>query len=422
MKKLTLLLLLFASYVFSNAQTLQTAAPAAAHFSEERLQRIDKLMQQAVDSGWIAGGVALITKDSKIVYDKAFGYADIDSKKQMQPDAIFRIASQTKAITSVAAMLLLEEGKFLLDEPVSKYVPGFANAKVVDKFDEKDSSYTTVPAKREVTIRDLLTHTSGIDYAGIGSPAMRAVYAKAKLAPGFGSDTMQLSNMVNKLATMPLGHQPGEKWTYGLNVDVLGYLVELWSGMHLDKFFEQRIFQPLGMNDTYFYLPENKYSRLVTAYTEDKAHNRIKWVATAGNGVTPDYPKTHGIYFAGGAGLSSTVKDYATFLQMLLNGGTYNGKRLLAKRTVELMTSNQIGDLNVGKDKFGLGFEITTAAGQAQSALSEGTFAWGGFFGTTYWADPKENLIGEIYLQQTPLTHWEVSGKFKTMVYAALND
>jgi CubicO group peptidase (beta-lactamase class C family) len=422
MEKLSCLLLLVVTYLFSTAQTLQTASPSTANFSEERLQRIDKVLQQAVDSGWIAGSVALIARDGKIVYNKAFGYADIDSKLKMQPDNIFRIASQTKAITSVAAMMLYEEGKFLLDDPISKYIPAFANARVLDKFNETDSSFTTVPAKREVTIRDLLTHTSGIDYPLIGSPNMKAIYAKAQLAPAFGSDTMQLANMVSKLGTMPLSHQPGEKWTYGLNVDVIGRLVELFSGMSLDKFFQQRIFQPLGMNDTYFYLPESKYNRLVTAYTEDKQHNRITWESQKAAMGSSNYPKINGVYFAGGAGLSSTVKDYAIFLQMLLNGGIYNAHRLLSPRTVEMMTSNQIGDLNLDKNKFGLGFKITTSAGQAETGQSEGSFAWGGFFGTTYWADPKKKLIGEIYLQQTPLTHWELMDKFIALVYQALLD
>ena len=422
MKKFSCLLLLITTYLFSTAQTLQTAAPSSVNFSDERLQRIDKVMQQAVDSGWIAGCATLIARNGKIVYNKAFGYADVASKKKMQPDDIFRIASQTKAITSVAMMMLYEEGKFLLDDPVSKYIPAFANEKVLDHFNEKDSTFSTVPAKREVTIRDLLTHTSGIDYALIGSPQMRAIYAKAGLNPGFGSDTMKLVNMVNKLGTMPLGHQPGEKWTYGLNVDVIGRLVEIFSGMPLDQFFQQRIFQPLGMNDTYFYLPENKYNRLVTAYTEDKQHNRITWESQQSSIGSSNYPKIHGTYFAGGAGLSSTAKDYAIFLQMLLNRGVYNGHRLLAPRTIEMMTSNQIGDLNLGKDKFGLGFEITTAAGQAQTGQSEGSFAWGGFFSTTYWADPKKNMVCEIYMQQSPLTHWEVSNKFKALVYQALMD
>ncbi len=252
---------------------------------------------------------------------------------------------------------------------------------------------------------------------------MSSIYAKAGFAPAFGNDTMHLGNMVNTLGTMPLAHQPGEKWTYGLNVDVLGYLVEVMSGMSLDKFFQQRIFQPLGMNDTYFYLPANKYNRLVTAYSEDAQHHRIGWDSHPGvAGITSNYPTTKGVYFAGGAGLSSTVKDYAMFLQMLLNGGVYNGHRLLAPRTIEMMTSNQIGDLSLGKDKFGLGFEITTAAGQAQTGQSEGSFAWGGFFGTTYWADPKKQLIGEIYMQQSPMTHGEISGKFKALVYQALTD
>lgn len=407
---------------FTHAQVLQTALPATEKFSEERLKRIDKLIQQGVDSGWTAGGTALIARDGKIIYQKAFGYADLATKKPMQTDAIFRIASQTKAITSVAAMTLFEEGKFLLDDPISKYIPAFANARVLDKFNEADSSYTTVEAKREVTIRDLFTHTSGVDYAVIGSPQMRAIYAKAKLSPLFGNDTMILANMVNKLAAMPLVHQPGEAWTYGLNVDILGYLIEVLSGRTLDQFFKERLFIPMGMTDTYFYLPKEKWSRLTTVYTIDSLNKLTPMLAPPGVAVGADFPLLKGTYYAGGAGLVSTTKDYGAFLQMLLNNGVYNGKRILARHTVELMTSNQIGDLNLGDNKFGLGFEITTKKGAAKLGVSEGSFAWGGYFTTTYWADPKERLVGEIYFQQNPLKHGELFDKFKALVYQAIND
>jgi CubicO group peptidase (beta-lactamase class C family) len=397
---------------------LISADPSSANVSPERLARIDKVIQQYIDSGWIAGATGFIARDSKIVYDKSFGFSDIEKKTPLKTDDIFRIASQTKAITSVAAMMLFEEGKFLLDDPVSKYIPEFAKATVLDTFNEKDSTFTTVPAVRSVTIRDLLTHTSGIDYAGIGSQTMRAIYAKYDIPGGFGSEGIVLGDKMRTLGKLPLSHQPGERFTYGLNVDVLGYLVEVWSGMSLDQFFHTRIFEPLGMNDTYFYLPEEKAARLVQVTTE----NRERKLVNAPSGFT-GYPLVKGTYYSGGAGLSSTIKDYATFLQMMLNKGEYNGKRLLARRTVELMTMNQIGDLNEGRyNKFGLGFEVTTERGMTQLGISEGSFSWGGYFGTTYWADPKERIVALLFIQQSPLRHGEIQSKFKAMVYQALSD
>jgi CubicO group peptidase (beta-lactamase class C family) len=410
-------LIFILAFSCTQATELKLASPLSVKVSEERLMRIDKMLQQGIDSGWIAGAVGFIARDSKIVYDKSFGVSNIETKTAMHSDDIFRIASQTKAITSVAAMMLFEEGKFLLDDPISKYIPEFANPKVLDKFNEKDTTYTVVPANREVTIRDLLTHTSGIDYAGIGSDHMNAIYAKAGIPTGFVSEKINLGDKMRRLGRLPLVHQPGERFTYGLNVDVLGYLVEILSGETLDKYFRTHIFEPLGMNDTYFYLPASKYTRLVKVIAEDKNHKLINTSSAFVN-----YPLADGTYFSGGAGLSSTIKDYATFLQMLLNKGEYNGKRLLARRTVELMTTNQIGDLNLGRDKFGLGFEITTARGQANLGISEGSFAWGGYFATTYWADPKERLVCLLFLQQSPFSHSEITDKFRAMVYQALSD
>jgi CubicO group peptidase (beta-lactamase class C family) len=275
---------------------------------------------------------------------------------------------------------------------------------------------------REITIRDLLTHTSGIDYAGIGSPMMISIYDKAGIPVGFESRPLKLGDAMKKLAKLPLVHQPGERFTYGLNCDVLGYLVEVVSGMSFDQFLRQRIFEPLGMKDTYFYLPEEKYSRLVSVSTEDVNHFAVKWDEQALAGLDADYPLAKGTYYSGGAGLSSSITDYATFLQMLLDGGEHNGKRLLAERTVDLMISNQIGNLDLGVDKFGLGFQITTEAGQARLGVSEGSFAWGGFWGTTYWADPEEQLVCLLFCQQFPLSHGEISDKFRVLVYAALDD
>ncbi|MEJ6979533.1 serine hydrolase [Pedobacter sp. P351] len=417
----TFLSLFFSIYLncaFAQTQ-LQTAPPASARVSADRLQRIDNLIQNNVDKQLISGAIGLIARDGKIVYNKAFGYSDIEAKTALRTNDIFRIASQTKAITSVAVMMLFEEGKFLLDDPISKYIPAFARPKVLDKFNPADSSFTTIPAKREITIRDLLTHTSGIDYAVIGTANMKAIYAKSGIPPGFGSAGILLKTEIEKLGALPLVHQPGERFTYGLNTDVLGYLVEVASGMSLDRFFAERIFKPLGMNDTYFYLPVSKYSRLVPIYTFDNQNHLEKYLR---NGViTADYPKSKGTYFSGGAGLSSTIYDYAVFLQMLLNKGTYKGTRLLSRRSVDLMTMNQIGDLNVRTDKFGLGFQITSKEGMAKLGVTEGTFAWGGYFGTTYWVDPAEKIVGLIFIQQSPLRS-DIHDKFKALVYQSLTD
>src|SRR5688500_15506005 len=225
---------------------------------------------------------------------------------------------------------------------------------------------------------------------------------------------------MKRLATLPLQHQPGEKFTYGLNTDLLGYLVEKVSGMSLNQFFQQRIFNPLGMNDTYFYLPANKHARLATLYAEDREKRAVKYT-TPPAGVSVDYPKQQGTYYSGGAGLTGTIHDYAVFLQMLLNGGIYNGQRILSRRAVELMTSNQIGDLFVGGvDKFGLGFQVTTERGKARTAVTEGSFLWGGYFGTIYWVDPKEGLVCLLYMQQSPISHSDIQNKFKVLVYQAV--
>ena len=294
-------------------------------------------------------------------------------------------------------MMLWEEGKFSLEDPVSKFIPSFANQKVLDKFNAKDTTYTTIPAKRQVTVRDLLSHISGISYATIGTPEANAIYAKNKITAGLDVMDDKLSAAMTRLGELPLIHQPGEKWSYGLNTDLLGYLVEIWSGMSLDGFFSKRIFQPLGMNDTHFNLPQEKSTRLVNFFTEDSTG--MKKTEKAFGQLDMSYPLHKKEYFSGGGGLSSTIYDYAVFLQMLLNGGEYNGTRLLAHNTVRMMTMNQIGELSLGEDKFGLGFGIVTENGSRLSPRQAGSYAWGGAFSTSYWVDPKENMVVLIYRQ-----------------------
>jgi CubicO group peptidase (beta-lactamase class C family) len=400
------------------------ATPEAGGFSSKRLNRIDTILKEYVDKGRMNGAVAMIVHDGKIVYYKNFGYNDLDSKTPLAKDGIFRIASQTKAITSVAVMMLFEEGKFMLDDPISNFIPEFKNPKVIDKFNKADTTYTTVPAKREITIRDLLTHTSGLGYAQIGSSEAKMLYYKAGVVGGIGIPEFVLADKMKILGGLPLFHQPGEKFTYGLNTDVLGYLVEVVSGMSLKDFLHKRIFEPLGMKDTYFYLPADKQNRLVMLYTEDSTTKKpVKMpeqLNLYGN-MFRDYPKKNGTYYSGGAGLSSTIYDYAIFLQMLLNGGEYSGKRLLSHNSVRMMTMNQIGDISRGPNKFGLGFGITTEKGSAVLPTQEGTFEWGGMFATTYWVDPKEKLIGLVYRNIWPTSWGSLGNLYKVMVYQAMN-
>jgi len=323
---------------------------------------------------------------------------------------------------------LWEEGKFSLDDSVAKFIPAFANEKVLATFNPNDTTYTTVPSKRPVTIRDLLTHTSGLGYPGIGTPAENALYAKSNITGGVGTKDQKLSDAMNRLGTLPLFFQPGEQWKYGLSTDLLGYLVQVWSGMTLEDFFAKRIFQPLGMKDTYFNVPKEKGSRLVNFFQQDSTGAIKKQDKLFGGSLDMNYPLENTGYFSGGGGLSSTIYDYAVFLQMLLNGGEYNGVRLLAHNTVRMMTMNQIGDLFVNlsgvktENKFGFGFSIITENGSRLTPSQAGTYAWGGVFSTSYWVDPKEDMIVLIYRQMWGMHVADTDKAFKPLVYQAIND
>src|SRR5438477_874866 len=337
----------------TQSKALTEAAPQAGGFSAARLTRLDSGINDWIKKQWVNGAVALIARNGKIVLDKAYGYNDVDTKEPLDKNGIFRIASQTKAITTVAVMMLWEEGRFSLDDPVSKFIPSFANETELNTFNPADTTYTTVPAKRPITIYDLLTHTSGLGYPGIGTAEENAIYAKYYVTGGVGVKEQKLSDAMNRLGKLPLFFQPGEKWNYGLSSDVLGYLVEIWSGMSLENFFAMHIFKPLGMKDTYFNVPAAKSSRLVNFFVGDSTGTIKKQGAVFGGTLDMNYPLEKTDYFSGGGGLSSTIYDYAIFLQMLLNGGEYNGVRLLAPSTVGMMTMNQIGDLfvNIGDSK-----------------------------------------------------------------------
>ena len=387
----------------------------------ERLDKIDGLVNDYIKNDWVKGVVTIIVKDNQIVQYKGYGYADAAAKTKMPNDELFRIASQTKAVTAVGIMILYEQGKLLLDEQVADFIPEFRDPVVLDKFNAADSSYTTIPAKRNITIRDLLTHTSGIDYAGIGSENMRAIYAKAGLAAGFNmaKKDQSLLDAMKILGKLPLVHQPGERWTYGLNFDLLGGIIEVISKTSLNDFLIKNVFEPMGLKDTYFNVPQSKANRLSHVYTEDSLHHVVEWDAEMLK-MDPGYPLATKKYFSGGADLTSTAHDYAAFLQMLLNGGTYNGHQVLSQRTVEMMISNQLNFQFNGVNDFGLSFEVVSDKGAARGPRNKGTFAWGGFWGTTYWADPKAHLVCLIMTQQTPNSHGDLSSKFEAMVYASL--
>jgi CubicO group peptidase (beta-lactamase class C family) len=401
------------------AQTILTVHKRNPSINYDRLKRIDAVINDYINKNYLTGAVTLVVKDNQLVQYKGYGYLDAESKKPMQSDAIFRIMSQTKAITSVAVMILYEQGKLLLDQPIADFIPEFRNPVVIDKYNAADTTYTTVPAKRNITFRDLLTHSSGIDYSDIGTGKGKAIYAKAGIPSGLGYSNANLLEKMKLLGKLPLQFQPGEKWQYGLNSDLLGCLVEVISKSSLDEFFEKNIFEPLGMKDTYFNLPAAKANRLASVYTEDSLNHVIKWSHTFRH-IDPDYPMMNKKYFSGGAGLSSTAFDYAVFMQMLLNGGIYNGHRILSPRTVEMMTSPQLDFLYNGSDNFGLGFGLTSPKSAARNPRSEGSFAWGGYYGTTYWADPKRHLVCLIMTQHTPNSHGDLAAKFEEMVYASI--
>ncbi len=401
---------------------LTDGTPESVGMSAARLSGIDKMCEDAVKEGDIPGVVALVARNGKIVYYKAFGMADNAAKRPMKRDDIFRIASQSKAITSTAVMMLWEEGKFRLDDPISKYIPEFKNPQVLNTFVYSDTTYTAKPASREITIRHLLSHTSGIGYGEIdGDERISLIYRKAGVTDLFTTENISIGESVKKLAKLPLHHNPGEKYTYSEGLDVLGYFIEVISGMPFDVFLKTRLFDPLGMTDTGFYLPAGKAGRLVPVqYPVDG-----KWVRYPVTFYDPDYPvKGAKRFFSGGAGLCSTAKDYATFLQMYLNGGELNGVRILSRTTIQTIMGNQYPSLSEGKvEHYGLAFGVVDQKGQDTGGLgSLGTFNWGGYFNTQFFADPKEKIIG-ILMKQTQDTRTDKTGwMYKILVESAVDD
>lgn len=415
-----------------NAQTksikksppLSEGTPESVGISVDRLARIDSLCANTVRNGNLPGIVTLVVRNGKIVHWKAFGMADNQAGRTLKRDDIFRIASQSKAITSTAVMMLWEEGRFQLDDPISKYIPEFKNPQILSTFKYSDTTYTAKPTKSEITIRNLITHTSGIGYGMIdGDERIKMIYQKAGVTDAFTTEKITIQESVKKLAKLPLHHEPGEKFTYSEGLDVLGYFIEVVSGMPFDVFLKTHIFDPLGMNDTRFYQPEAKAGRLVAV---QQKNSNGKWEKYPVTFYDPDYPiKGAKSFFSGGAGLSSTAKDYATFLQMYLNGGEYNGIRLLSRTTVESIMSNQIGNIwsDTPEKYHGLAFSVVTQTGQEKGGIgSAGTFEWGGYFNTQYFADPKEKIIGIIMKQTQGPVSDETGWKFRQLVGQSIDD
>jgi len=400
---------------------LEYIAPADAGIIPQRLARIDTAVNAAVAAGEIPGAVALIMRDGKIVYHEAFGYADIASKRPMATDAIFRIASMTKSITSTAVMMLYEQGRFSLDDPISKFLPEFSEMNVVSEVNEDGSIRETVPATKPIRIVDLLTHTSGLAYPFIPSSVQKA-YIDAGVIDGLTAENITLAENIELLAKQPLVDEPGAKFTYGLSLDVLGRLVEVVSDKPLDRFIAENITGPLGMEDTWFYLPPDKHDRLVTLYTYIDGEglvdaSEVESIVAQGD---PNYPVAGAkTFFSGGSGLSSTAYDYARFTQMLLNDGIFEGVRILSRKSVELMRTARI-DLNGDQSPdFGLGFMVVSDLGKSDSLGSAGTYSWSGAFYTSYWIDPSEGLTAVFMSQGRPIKS-DIADTFKTLVYQAL--
>jgi CubicO group peptidase (beta-lactamase class C family) len=421
-RSLLVVSLLLASFVAS-AQELPSAKPESVGLSSERLERIATKVQQDIDQKRIAGAITLVARHGKVVWFKSQGALDREANKPMRNDAIFRICSMSKPITSLAVMMLYEDGRFLLDDPISSYLPEFKNPKVLVKPPNGGEPYT-IPAAREITIRDLLTHTSGLTYNW--NEVLGERYKAANVAHGLLPYDGTIEDNVKRLATVPLLFSPGTRWEYSLGVDVLGRLVEVVSGMPLDQFFRTRIFEPLGMKDTYFFLPENKLDRLAAAYTyySDKGLQRFPDTPISEGSFTysADYPyRGPKKLFAGGAGLNSTAADYYRFCQLMLQGGKLGDVRLLSRKSVELMTHDQLGRIS-DEQSFGLGFGIDGVKTPLHELGSAGSFNWGGFFYTAFSVDPKEDMIVIFMGQLHPTGGLELDRQVHQLAYQSIID
>jgi CubicO group peptidase (beta-lactamase class C family) len=395
---------------------LPTSSPAEQGFSPERLSKINVVMRQHIDAGHVAGASGLLVRNGKVVFRENWG--------EMKPDSIVRMYSMTKGVTGVAAMILYEEGKFAMTDPVSKYLPEFSHMRVGRESTDASGKkiYYSVPAERTMTVRDLFRHTTGLDYAGPKDENGEPAYKKVEMMGGAPQVPFDLAEAVKRLATAPLNDEPGTMWRYGYSIDVLGRLVEVLSGKTLDQFFEERIFKPLEMKDTAFFVPEDKWSRLTTVYRpkKDGGIEPIK-------GGPQDSYKKKPVLLLGGAGLTSTMEDYSHFYAMLLNDGQYDGARILGRKTVELMRSDHLGSLPHSGgglpdwEGFGLTFAVNPGPGKSPDIASQGTYRWGGAAGTTFWIDPKEHIFGMFLVQILP-ANFGPAAEFQRMAYEALVD
>ena len=405
----------------ASAAAFPAASPESLGLSAKGLARITELLQGYVDRKRVAGTVTLILRDGKVAYASALGQADVEKGVAMRPDTIFRIASQSKAVTSVAAMILVDEGKLLLNDPVWKYIPAYRNTTVMvppAANAAPGSPVSTVAARRPITVRDLLTQSSGVSYGS--NPATKALYQAAGFDEWYFADKAEpIGTWIEKLATLPFDGQPGEAYIYGYNTDILGYVVEKASGMPLDRFFQTRIFDPLKMKDTQFFLRPDQRDRFAVNYAATPELTIVRAPDTGRNqGAYVDGPRAS---FSGGAGLTSTAGDYARFLQMLLNGGELEGARILSPKTVALMTSNHLGSMySNGNFGFGLGFEITEHVGRSGRPGSVGEFGWGGAYATKYWVDPEEKLIVVFMTQLLPSSGLDINDRLRALLYGSI--
>ena len=388
----------------------------------ERLKVVEELLTDDINNNKIPGAVVLVGNEKGIVYRKAFGIKNPLTKEKYATDDIFRIASMTKAITSVAVLKLWEDGRINLDDPIEKYIPEFKDTEILETFNEKDSSYSSKPSTKKITIRQLLTHTSGIGYDFIdGNPSIKAIFHKKKqsfMKNGvmcFCDEDVTIEEAIKNLADVPLHHEPGEKYTYSMGLDVLGYMIEIVSGKKLDVFYREEIFDPLDMNDTYFYLPDSKKERLVPVQTK-KDDN---WVIFEDDRFNENYPvEGKRKFFAGGCGLSSTVEDYYKFLSVFLNNGKYNGKSFIGKQTNDLIFQNQLPDT--------FGFGIGLALGivlekdlKNGGTGTTGTLLGGGYWNTSCFTDPNDKVIGIIFKQTQKISD-NSSNLFKRAVVSSI--
>jgi len=389
-----LLLILCTSLNAQNKDWLTPVSPSEVKYSSETVEKLENYIQKAVENKVIPGGTFIIAKNGRTVLNKSFG--QVNDQRAYKNDDIYRIASMTKAITCVSIMQLVDKGLIDLDAPVSRYIPAFKQTTVLDKFDPADSSFTSIPKAKELTIRNLMTHTSGIVYGSFNPGKLMAVYDKYDMNVGFSHPEWSNEEWMNRLAEVPLAHQPGARFSYGLNMDVLGHIIEVVSGQSLDVYFNENIFEPIGMNDTYFYLPKDKFDRLTPVMSN--VNGTFYDVAQFGQGDLVNYPmQGPRDFFAGGAGLSSTAIDYTIFIETLVEGG---GK-LLSSDALKLMTSDQmplvINDYeNYPKNpdgSFCLGFTLYQDGPNKRSPKSAGTYEWGGYFNTKFFIDPKEQLV-----------------------------